>query len=277
MNLRLALPVTLVASSLVLAACSTDADEATSDSSAAAATDTSLTDVQDAGVIVVGTEGTYRPFTFHADGSGDLTGYDVEVARAVADQLGVEVQFEETQWDALLTGLEAGRFDAVFNQVGITPEREGTYTFSTPYTYSNGVLVTTADNTDIASFDDLEGRTLAQSLTSAFGQQAKDAGANIEAVEGWAQSVELLQQGRVEATINDKLTWLDYVTTHGENGLKVAAETDDFSRSAVALAGGDQALADAISDALATLSENGTLAEISGEFFGDDVSVEPAA
>ncbi|GMA34526.1 hypothetical protein GCM10025876_07300 [Demequina litorisediminis] len=196
MNLRHALPVTLVASTLLLAACSADADaEPSGDASAAAGTDTSLTDVQDAGVLVVGTEGTYRPFTFHADGAGDLTGYDVEVARAVADELGVEVEFQETQWDALLTGLEAGRFDAVFNQVGITPEREGTYTFSTPYTFSNGVLVTTEDNTEITSFDDLEGRTLAQSLTSAFGQQAKDAGAKIEAVEGWAQSVEPASAG----------------------------------------------------------------------------------
>ncbi|WP_084102524.1 amino acid ABC transporter substrate-binding protein [Demequina sp. NBRC 110051] len=278
MNLRLALPAVVLGSTLALAACSTgSASDTAASAEGSIATDTSLTDVQDAGVLIVGTEGTYRPFTFHADGTGDLTGYDVEVARAVAEQLGVEVEFEETQWDALLTGLEAGRFDAVFNQVGITPEREEVYTFSTPYTYSNGVLVTTEDNTDIASFDDLEGRTLAQSLTSAFGQQAKDAGANIEAVEGWAQSVELLQQGRVEATINDKLTWLDYAKSNGENGLKVAAETDDYSQSAVALAGGDQALADAISEALGTLAEDGTLAQISNEFFGDDVSVEPAA
>ncbi|MFV0632786.1 amino acid ABC transporter substrate-binding protein [Demequina sp.] len=272
MKIRHALPVVAAASALLLAACSSAEPEG-----AETATDTSLTDVQDAGVWVVGTEGTYRPFTFHEEGTGELTGYDVEVARAVAEQLGVEVQFEETQWDALLTGLEAGRFDAVANQVGITPEREEVYSFSTPYTFSNGVLVVTEDNADIASFDDVEGRVLAQSLTSAFGQLAKDSGAQIEAIEGWAQAVELLLQGRVEATINDKLTWLDYQTTHGSNGLKVVAETDDYSRSAIAFAGGDDALADAVSEALATLAADGTLAEISTEFFGDDVSAEPAA
>ncbi|MDE0572701.1 transporter substrate-binding domain-containing protein [Demequina sp. B12] len=279
MKTRFALPAALVASALALTACSaadSDADP-TAIGSAAAGTDTSLTDIQEAGVIVVGTEGTYRPFTFHADGTGELTGYDVEVSRAVAAVLGVEIQFEETQWDALLTGLEAGRFDAVANQVGVTPEREEVYEFSAPYTFSNGVVVVRDDYNEISSWDDIEGKTLAQSLTSAFGTLAKESGANIEAIEGWAQSVELLNQGRVDATINDKLTWLDYKLETGAEGLKVALETDEGSRSAFAFAGGDEALAQAVTDALATLEADGTLAELSQQFFGDDVSVESAS
>ncbi|WP_430868726.1 transporter substrate-binding domain-containing protein [Demequina aurantiaca] len=276
MKFRSALPAVFAASALALTACSSTAQDVDATGGADAAADTSWSDVENAGVWVVGTEGTYRPFTFHEDGTGELTGFDVEVARAVAQELGVEVEFEETQWDALLTGLESDRIDAVANQVGITPEREDVYTFSTPYTYSNGVLVVTQDNTDITSFDDIEGRTLAQSLTSAFGQQARDAGANIEAVEGWAQSVELLRQGRVEATINDSLTWLDYQQTFGADDLKVVATTEDGSVSAFAFAGGDEALAEAVSDALATLAADGSLADISAEFFGDDVTKEPA-
>lgn len=277
MKFRSTLPAVLAASALALTACSSSGQDADPTGGADVAADTSWTDVESAGVWVVGTEGTYRPFTFHEDGTGDLTGFDVEVARAVAEELGVDVKFEETQWDALLTGLEANRVDAVANQVGITPEREEAYTFSTPYTYSNGVLVVAEDNTDITSFDDLEGRTLAQSLTSAFGQLARDAGANIEAVEGWAQSVELLRQGRVDATINDSLTWLDYKETIGADGLKVVATTDEGSVSAFAFASGDEALAEAVSDALATLAEDGSLAEISAEFFGDDVTKDPSA
>ncbi|WP_062072503.1 transporter substrate-binding domain-containing protein [Demequina sediminicola] len=274
MKIRAIVPAVVAASALALTACSAEGDSAESTSSAAAGADTSLTDVQEAGVIVVGTEGTYRPFTFHADGTGDLTGYDVEVARAVADELGVEIQFEETQWDALLTGLEAGRFDAVANQVGITPEREEVYEFSAPYTYSNGVVVVRDDFDEIVTWDDIEGQTLAQSLTSSYGTLAKESGANIEAVEGWAQSVELLNQGRVDATINDKLTWLDYKVDKGGEGLKVALETEDGSRSAFAFAGGDSALAEAVTEALETLAEDGTLTELSAQFFGDDVSVE---
>ena len=79
------------------------------------------------GTVTVGTEGTYAPFTYH-DESGKLTGYDVEVTRAVADKLGFKVDFKETAWDAMLAGLKAERFDLVANQVGLTtPERRATF------------------------------------------------------------------------------------------------------------------------------------------------------
>ncbi len=280
MNIRIALPVSLIVASLALAACTSGTDGATPEPSTgatdtSAATDTSLADIVEAGVLVVGTEGTYRPFSYHVDGSGDLTGYDVEVARAVAEELGVEIRFEETQWDAIFAGLEAGRFDVIANQVSITPEREESYTFSQPYTYSTGVIVVSEDTTDIASFADLEGKTTAQSLTSNWHALAQESGANIEAVEGWAQAVALVEQGRVDATINDNLTFLDYQKQTGAAGLVIAAETDDFSRSAFVFASGSDSLAQAVNDALAKLAADGTLAEISAEFFGEDVSVAP--
>ncbi|WEO76272.1 amino acid ABC transporter substrate-binding protein [Cryobacterium sp. SO2] len=260
-----------VAVVVALAGCSAS----TADSGAGsgtAALDDSLSSVLESGTLTVGTEGTYRPFSFHADGSGDLTGYDVEVAKAVADELGVKVTFEETQWDAIFAGLEAGRFDTIANQVSITPERQKSYEFSTPYTYSTGVIVVPEDNTDITSFESLAGKTTAQSLTSNWNTLATESGATVQGVEGWAQSVALVEDGRVDATINDKLTYLDYKKQTGAAGLKIAAETDDRSESAFAFAQGGTALADAVSDALATLSEDGTLASISDTYFGADVS-----
>ena len=269
---KLALTTTAVLA-LGLSACSSPAEEPTASGSApAAGADTSLTDVQEAGVLTVGTEGTYRPFSFHEDGSGDLTGYDVEVARAVGEELGVDVEFEETQWDAIFAGLEAGRFDLIANQVSITPEREEAYTFSAPYTVSTGVIVVPADDDSITSFESLAGKTTAQSLTSNWYTLAQESGANIEAVEGWAQAVELVEQDRVDATINDRLTFLDYAQNNDASGLKVAAETEDSSLSAFALAQGDDALAGAIDEALAALAADGTLAEISEKNFGADVS-----
>ena len=266
----------VAALALALTACSNagadTAADAPATSAAAAGTDTSLADVQEAGVLTVGTEGTYRPFSFHTDGSGDLTGYDVEVARAVAEELGVEVEFEETQWDAIFAGLEAGRFDAIANQVSITPEREASYEFSAPYTVSTGVVVVPADDDSITSFADLAGKTTAQSLTSNWYTLAEESGASIEAVEGWAQSVALVEQDRVDATINDKLTFLDYAQTNDASGLKIAAETEDQSLSAFAFAKGSTTLAEAVSEALATLTEDGTLSKISEKYFGADVS-----
>jgi len=90
-------------------------------------------------------------------------------------------------------------------------------------------------------------------------------------IEGWAQAVELLRQDRVDATVNDKLTFLDYEKTDGPTGLKIAAETDP-ARSAVAATKDKTALIEAIDGALAELREDGTLAEISEKYFGADVT-----
>lgn len=232
----------------------------------------SLSEVQEEGVLTVGTEGTYRPFTFHEGGTGDLTGYDVEVVEAVADRLGLEVAFEETQWDAIFAGLEAGRFDVIANQVSINDERQAQYDFSTPYTVSPGVVVVNDGDDDINSFDDLAGKTTAQSLTSNWYQLAQDSGANVEAVEGWAQAVSLLKQGRVDATINDRLTFLDYQQTEGDTGLQVAVETQERTENAFAFRKGSDSLVKAFDEALAELQSDGTLAEISEKYFGEDVS-----
>ena len=262
MNRRLTLIGAAAALTLALSGCGSDSSEEAS----------ALQEVQDSGVLTVGTEGTYRPFSFHEDGSGDLTGYDVEVITAVAEQMGVEVEFQETQWDAIFAGLEAGRFDVIANQVSITDERREAYDFSEPYTVSSGVIVTTADNTDITSFADLDGKTTAQSLTSNWNELAQESGANVEAVEGWAQSIALLEQGRVDATINDELTYLDYQTTNDDAGIKIAATTDENSESAVAVRKGSDDLVEAINGALDELRADGTLAEISEKYFGADVS-----
>ncbi|WP_448002894.1 amino acid ABC transporter substrate-binding protein [Agromyces bauzanensis] len=225
-----------------------------------------------AGTLTVATEGTYRPFSYHEDGSGDLVGYDVEVAQAVAEKLGLEVEFQETQWDAIFAGLDAGRFDVIGNQVSITPEREEQYLFSEPYTVSRGVIVVNEGDTSISSFDDLAGKTTAQSLTSNWYELATASGANVEAVEGWAQAVALLQQGRVDATINDQLTFLDYVNTTPDAAIEVAAETDDTSLSAFAFTTDKEALVAAIDEALAELRDEGVLAELGEKYFGADVS-----
>lgn len=223
------------------------------------------------GTLTVATEGTYRPFSYN-DASGTLVGYDVEIAEAVAEKLGLDVQFQQTQWDAIFAGLDAGRFDVIANQVSITPQREETYLFSEPYTLSPGVIVVTEDDDAISSFADLDGVTTAQSLTSNWYTFAEENGANIEAVEGWAQAVELLRQGRVDATVNDRLTFLDYEETNAPTGLKIAAETEEAGRSAFAFTQDKADLVADVDEALAELRDEGVLAEIGEKYFGADVS-----
>jgi cystine transport system substrate-binding protein len=269
---RRALVATLAASVLALTACGGGSSSSEPTGASEQKGGVSLAQVKKDGVITVGTEGTYRPFTFHEGGSGDLTGYDVEVMQAVAKELGVKVKFEETQWDAIFAGLNAGRFDAIANQVSITPEREKDYEFSTPYTVSTGAVVTLKDDKDITSFADLKGRTTAQSLTSNWYELAKKEGANVQNVEGWAQAVALVKQGRVDATVNDTLTFLDWQKTQGDDSLKIAATTDDVSRNAVTFRKGSVSLVKAVDQALEKLRQDGTLAKISEKYFGEDVS-----
>ncbi|HEZ4452600.1 TPA: transporter substrate-binding domain-containing protein, partial [Neisseria meningitidis] len=114
---------------LVLAACGgSESGSGASSAPAQSAVSGSLIErINNKGTVTVGTEGTYAPFTYH-DKDGKLTGYDVEVTRAVAEKLGVKVEFKETQWDSMMAGLKAGRFDVVANQVGLTsPERQATF------------------------------------------------------------------------------------------------------------------------------------------------------
>ena len=231
-----------------------------------------LDQIKSDGVISFGTEGTYSPFSYHDPKTKKLTGYDVEVSRAVAKKLGVKAKFVETNFDSIFAGLTADRYDAVGNQVTITPERQKLYSFSEPYTVSTGVIIVKANNTSITSLADLKGKTTAQSATTTFAKLAKDAGAKVQAVEGFAQEIALVKQGRVDAVINDKLAALQYLATTGDTGVKISGTAGDKTEQAFALRKKDSAVAKAINKALDELRADGTLAKISAKYFKEDVS-----
>src|SRR4029079_2699237 len=118
--------------------------------------------VKSSGVLRVGTEGVYSPFSDHDAATNDLVGYDVDVAKAVGEKLGVRVEFVETPWDSIFAALEAKRFDVVANQVTINPERQGKYDLSQPYTVGEGVIVTRANDNSIKTLADVKGKTAAE-------------------------------------------------------------------------------------------------------------------
>jgi cystine transport system substrate-binding protein len=218
----------------------------------------------------VGTEGTYSPFSYQGT-DGQLTGYDVEVARAVGAKLGKQVEFVQTPWDAIFAGLEAKRFDLIANQVTINDDRKAKYDLSEPYTVSEGVIVTRADDTSITDLAGLKGKTTAQSATSNWAQVARDAGANVEAVEGFVQAIQLLKDGRVDATVNDTLAVGEYQKTNSDAGIKIAGTTGDTSDQAFAARKDSGIIAD-VNRALGELRADGTLKQISEKYFGSDVS-----
>lgn len=259
----------------VLSACGKDDNankdkKETDNKTAEKSEDDLLAKVKDDGKLLIGTEGTYPPFTFH-DTSGNLTGFDVEVATEVAKRLGVKPEFKETQWDAMFAGLDAKRFDMVANQVGIRPDRQEKYDFSDPYITSAGVLIAHKDNDKVKAFEDIKGLNSAQSLTSNYADMAKKYGANIVGVEGFQQAVELLAQKRVDVTINDKLSFLDYKKQKPDAPIQVVATADDASSSGLMFRKKSDTLVDEVNKALKEMVADGTYKKISEKWFGEDV------
>ncbi|SUX54032.1 amino acid ABC transporter substrate-binding protein [Chromobacterium vaccinii] len=230
-----------------------------------------LADIRKTGVLKIGTEGTYAPFTYH-DAAGGLTGFDVEIGQAIAAKLGVKPQFVEGKWDGLIAGLDVKRYDVVINEVAITDARKVKYDFSAPYIVSKAVLIVRDDNRDIKRFEDLKGRKSANTLTSNFGKLAQRYGAEIVPTQGFNESVALLESGRVETTINDSLSFLDFKKKQPKSRLKVAATEANGDASGVLLRKGNPELKAAIDKALASIKADGTYQKISHKYFGADVS-----
>lgn len=230
-----------------------------------------LSAITTAGVLKIGTEGTYAPFTFH-DASGKLVGFDVEIGEAVAAKLGVKAEFIEGKWDGLIAGIDAGRYDAVINQVGITEARKQKYDFSEPYIASKAVLIVRQDNDDIKGFADLKGKTSAQSLSSNFGKIAQGAGAELVGTDGFDQSIQLVLTRRADATVNDSLSFLDFKKQKPDAPVKIAAEQDNADYSGIIIRKGEPELLAAINKALADIKADGTYKTIADTYFGQDVS-----
>lgn len=219
----------------------------------------------------VGTEGVYAPFSFHDGHTGELTGYDVDVARAVGEKLGRPVEFVEIPWDAIFAGLDAERFDVVANQVTITPARKAKYDISTPYAVGEGVIVTRADDNSIHSLSDVRGKVAAENATSNWSQIARDAGARVEAVEGFTQSITLLSQGRVDVVINDSIAVYAYLASTGDPAVKIAGATGQRSEQGFAARKNSGLLPD-LDKALDQLAADGTLTRISQKYLKTDAS-----
>lgn len=232
-----------------------------------------LARIKEAGKITVAMEGTWAPWTYH-DEKDELVGFDVEVAKNIADKLGVEAEFIEGEWDGLLAGLEAGRYDIMVNGVDYTEERAEKYDFSDPYVYIKTAIIVRGDNTDINSFEDLNGKNTANTISSTYAELAESYGAVTTGVDDLNQTMELLIQGRIDATLNAEVTYYDYMKEHPDANLRIAALTEDANHVCIPLRKGEDSasLREAINQALEELRADGTLGEISVKYFGGDIT-----
>ena len=235
-----------------------------------------LARIKSAGKITIATEGVWAPFTYHDENTDELVGFDVEVAAVIAEKLGVEADFQEVAFDGGLTGVSTGTFDMMANGVDVTDERKNTYDFTEPYAYDHAVVVTLASNDSISSFDDLNGLTTANSAGSTYEAMGIQYGATVKNVDTLGETMTLVQNGTVDATINANTSAQDYFNTTGTTDLKVAAVDPEVTMYAVPLAKGsdNDSLRAAINDAIKALREEGKLSEISIKYFGADITAE---
>ena len=265
---------------LTLAGCSSNSGSSAAASGAASsAASTGAADqlaaIQANGKLVVALEGAWQPWSYH-DESDTLVGYDVEVSRAIAEKLGVEPEYVESDWDSLFAGLDAGRFDIVCNGVEVTDERAKTYDFTTPYGYIHTALAVRKDNEDIKSFEDLKGKTTANSLASTYMELAESYGATVQGIDTLEETIQLLTAGRIDATLNADVSFYDYLNVHPDADFKLVAQTADASHVAIPVRKGDDSasLLEAINTAIEELRADGTLKELGEKYFGQDISSE---
>ena len=131
-----------------------------------------INQIKERGYITIATEGNWSPYTYHDEKTNELVGFDVELGKYIADALGVEARYEETDWDSILAGVESGRYDLAINGVTYSDERAKSYNFSNPYLYDQTVLIVLEDNEDIKSFDDLNGKVTTNSTGSSYAEMA---------------------------------------------------------------------------------------------------------
>ena len=265
---------------LTLAGCSSNSGSSAAASGAASSAASTgaadqLTAIQANGKLVVALEGAWQPWSYH-DESDTLVGYDVEVSRAIAEKLGVEPEYVESDWDSLFAGLDAGRFDIVCNGVEVTDERAKTYDFTTPYGYIHTALAVRKDNEDIKSFEDLKGKTTANSLASTYMELAESYGATVQGIDTLEETIQLLTAGRIDATLNADVSFYDYLNVHPDADFKLVAQTEDASHVAIPVRKGDDSasLLEAINTAIEELRADGTLKALGEKYFGQDISSE---
>ncbi len=253
-----------------------EADEALSDAEDAADEAAGAGDLGLAseGMLLVGSDIAFEPFESIVD--GEPVGFDIDLMNEIASRIGVEVEYQNTPFDTIFTQLAGGQFDAIISAITITDERDETIDFSDPYFAANQGLAVTEDS-DITGVADL-------TADSVIGVQAATTGADY-ALENFADSAiqefptsvdafNALASGQIDAVFID----LPVVGGAVENGGVVLAEevnTDELY--GIGVQEGNTALAAAINDALASIVEDGTYAEIYGTWFEGDVPAEFAS
>ena len=232
--------------------------------------------VRTRGTLRIALEGTYPPFNFKDAKTGQLAGYDVDVAKLVCAKLGVRPEFVTTEWSAILAGLGAGKYDVIVSQVGITPRRRQAFDFSQPYTYSAPQLIVRRNEASTyKSLADLKGRTIGVGQGSVFEQQVRAVpGIEVKSYPAAPENLQDLAFGRIDAALNDSLM-VAYLLKNSQLPIRAGARVGDVERMAIAFRKGNPKFHAAVDRALDAARADGSLKQVSLKWFGTDATRSP--
>lgn len=235
--------------------------------------DGSLQRVLDAGVLVVVGSGGYPPFNFYgADDPDTPIGYDVDTGKAIAERLGVELDYQTSDWDGLPDGLRAGRYDAILGSMADTEARREIVSFTVPYYYSGAQLIVRADS-GITGPDDIDGLDIGVITGETYVDDALNLGANdVHYAEVNTILLEVIG-GRIDGMITDRMVAVFGIQeiARGDE-LMMAGELIRLEKAAVALRQEDVELREKISEIIEEMHADGTLTELSLEWLGMDIT-----
>ncbi|MDL4841828.1 transporter substrate-binding domain-containing protein [Aquibacillus rhizosphaerae] len=265
---------------IVLAACGTGEDsqeEQSTDNVSSQYWD----EIKEAGEIVVGTSGTLYPTSFYNDEEKkELTGYDVEIMKEIANRLDLELSFETMGIDTMFASLKNGRVDLIINDIEVTEERKEQFSFSDPYKYSyTTMIVREEDHSGIDSLEDLEGKKAGGGATTVFSQIAEHYGAEVVTYGNATNDTYLrdVDNGRTDTVINDY--YLQSLALEAFPEFNIVLHPDlrfHPTEQAIVMPEGSDTLTEKVNEVLNEMREDGTLTELSEQFFGGkDASKQP--
>lgn len=239
--------------------------------------------IQEEGEIVAATSGTLIAASYYPEGTegneSDLTGYDVEVMREVADRLGVDISFEIMGIDSMLPAVNSGRIDVAINDIEATDSRKEKFAFSEPYKYSYSTMVVREeDNSGIESLEDLEGKIAGGGATTVYSQIAEHFGAEIKTYGNAPNEAYLrdVHEGRTDVIVNDYYLSSFGVAAFPEFDIHLHPDLKFHpTEQAIVMPKDAEVLQQKINEALNEMREDGTLSELAIEFYKKDASVRP--
>lgn len=259
----------LLTTAIGLAACGSNSSKSSS------STKSYRSELAKKNTLTVGTEGAYKPYAYRDNGK--MTGFEVELAKAIGKKMGIKVTIVPTKWDSLIAGVGSGRFDLTMDNITATPQRRKQYNFSDTYVYSPYILVTKAGSS-IKSATDVKGKTLAEGTGTDNETVAKKLGAKTVPNSDFAAVVGTIRDGRVAGTINAESAWKDYKKSNSTTGLQATvldAKHAAPAESAAVINKKSPKLQKAVSKALKALRKDGTLKKLSVKYLGSDVTEKP--